>query len=278
MTTSHPLKPDARPAASDTPTLDCGFTFHFAEEYRDRGWSVIPLDGKRPALASWRRFQTRRAGLNELRAWFETGTANIGVVTGAISGLVVVDCDTPEDALFWKTKHPATPLEVVTGRGGRHFYYRFPRDEQATNRAGVLQRKIDIRGEGGYVAAPPSLHPNGQRYRWEETPNYRLDDVPYFQPDWIASATPATGRSARGNVLRPRSYIRSIRAVAGNGGHNQTFRAACTLRDAGLTPEEALCELVTWNRTNAEPPWSVEELLHKVQSAYQAAKPKGGAS
>ncbi len=129
--------------------------------------------------------------------------------------------------------------------------------------------------------APPSLHPNGQRYRWEETPSYGLGDVPYFAPEWIAEEPSAASRSARPNILRPRSYIRSIRAVSGERGHNQTYRAACTLRDAGLTPEEALCELVLWNRTNALPPWSVQELLHKVQSAYQAVSsrdPKRGAS
>lgn len=79
----------------------------------------------------------------------------------------------------------------------------------------------------------------------------------------------ATPEALIGRIRRPRSYIRTIHAISGQHGHNQTFRAACKLRDAGLTPEEALCELVIWNRTNATPPWSVQELLHKVQSAYQ---------
>lgn len=258
-----------------------GFAFHFAAEYYDRGWSTIPLNGKRPALQSWVEFQTRRAGLNEVRSWLNSGATNIGVVTGKLSGLVVVDCDTADDAAFWRASHPRTPLEVITGRGGRHFYYQFPTGTNVTNRAGVLNRKIDIRGEGGYVVAPPSLHPNGNRYRWEDSSTYSLSDLPHFLPEWIASEPTKASRTTRSTVHRPRSYIRSIRAISGERGHNQTYRAACTLRDSGLTPEEALCELVLWNRTNASPPWSVEELLHKVQSAYQsqvAEEPERGAS
>lgn len=251
-------------------------SFHFAAEYFDRGWSVLPLSGKRPAISSWLEYQERRAGLSELRRWFKSGRANVGVVTGTLSGLVVVDCDTPEDANFWKASFPLSPLAVLTGRGGSHFYYRYPLGEHVFNRAGLLSRKIDLRGQGGYVVAPPSRHPNGSQYCWQGSDDYCLDALPYFSTAWInrddAPPTPVSFTDLRS----PRSYLRSIQAVSGQGGHNQTFRAACKLRDAGLTPDEALDELLIWNRSNASPPWSVEELLHKVKSAYQAAKKMGG--
>jgi hypothetical protein len=56
--------------------------------------------------------------------------------------------------------------------------------------------------------------------------------------------------------------------VAGEGGHNATYRAACKLRDAGLAEVEALAILSDWNETNASPPWSAVELEHKIRSAY----------
>lgn len=68
--------------------------------------------------------------------------------------------------------------------------------------------------------------------------------------------------------LRFRAYIQRIEAVAGHGGHNATFRAACKLRDAGLSAEEALAVLEHWNATNAKPPWSTAELRHKILSVY----------
>jgi hypothetical protein len=71
-------------------------------------------------------------------------------------------------------------------------------------------------------------------------------------------------------VRHAQKYILKITAVAGEGGHRHTFRAACKLRDAGLTPDEALTLLSQWNETNATPAWSEKELRHKIESAFAA--------
>jgi len=71
-------------------------------------------------------------------------------------------------------------------------------------------------------------------------------------------------------VRKAVAYISRIEAVAGEGGHNATFRAACKLRDAGLSPEEAFSVLSDWNETNASPPWSAKELEHKIRSAFDS--------
>ena len=268
LTIQTPLSESKR----ELPVAEQGFAFHYAAEYYDRGWSVIPLTGKRPSLISWRQYQSERASLDQLRRWFCKGRANVGIATGLVSGLVVVDCDTPVDTNYWRQHYPPSPLVVSTGGGGAHIYYRHPAGETIGNRVRLLSRQIDLRGEGGYVVAPPSQHPSGGFYQWESAGHYRLDDVPYFSADWIRAESDSVlpSRASRSAVLQPRTYIRSIQAISGQGGHNQTFRAACVLRDAGLSPEEALCEMVLWNETNAVPPWSTRELLHKVQSAFQA--------
>jgi hypothetical protein len=64
--------------------------------------------------------------------------------------------------------------------------------------------------------------------------------------------------------------IRRIHANAGEGGHNATFRAACNLRAAGLSEDEALRVLSDWNETNASPPWSAADLIHKIRSAFDS--------
>lgn len=236
--------------------------------YVEHGWSILPLHGKRPALPSWREYQSQIASVDQLQDWFCDPTRNVGIVTGRVSGLVVVDCDTTSDASFWRSQFPKTPMVVRTGGGGSHFYYRYPLSQDISNRAGLLNRRIDLRAEGGYVVAPPSRHPLGDYYRWEEE-GISLNAIPEFSHDWIIGKSRSTMPSGRATVQHPRSYIRTIHAVSGQQGHNHTFRAACKLRDAGLTPEEALCELIEWNATNASPPWTVRELLHKVQSAYR---------
>ena len=263
-------------------TYDERFVFHFASEYRDRGWPVIPLDGKKPALSSWKEFQERRPTLGELGVWFGGPSpiyTNMGLVTGKVSGIVVVDCDSPEATEYWSNTFERSPLVVQTGGGGSHHYYQMPKGVELRNRVRINGRRIDVRANGGYIVAPPSRHPNGTLYSWVNWGDYSLSDVPVLDPVWLQNAKePAdfgqvslSGHASNGNVTHGRGYISRIHAVSGEGGSNATFRAACKLRDAGLTADEALTELLAWNERNAEPPWTEKELIHKVRSAYQRA-------
>jgi hypothetical protein len=245
-----------------------------ASDYVRRGWSVLPLWGKRPALDSWKELQSRLPTSAELKNWFADPArlpSGIGVVTGKLSGLVVVDCDSPADAAFWRDRFPGSPLVVATGGGGEHVYYAMPDEVEIRNRAGVLGRKIDVRGEGGYATAPPSLHPNGVPYVWQAYDASAA--LPSFDAAWLVDETKRArlpSSEPTGQVRNAVAYIQRIHAKAGEGGHNATFRAACKLRDAGLSTEEALHVLIDWNETNASPPWSAADLVHKIRSAFDA--------
>lgn len=254
------------PAAPDL--RDERFTYHYATEYRERGWSVIPLVGKRPALASWKEYQSRRATEAELREWFADAAANVGIVTGRISGLVVVDCDTPADGEFWLNTYPKSPLIVQTGGGGMHVYYQWPPAVTVRNHTKLYGRAIDLRAEGGYVVAPPSRHPTtGQLYAWTSVGDYSLDQVPAFDPAWVDRPR-TTDQHSHAPIRNVRAWIRKVHAISGQGGHNATFKVACKLRDAGLPPEEALAELIDWNTSCARPPLELRQLVHKISSAY----------
>ena len=142
----------------------------------------------------------------------------------------------------------------------------------------MFGRRIDIRADGGLVIGPPSIHPlTGRVYEWDDGFCHPQDEVPYFDVRWIDDRQRAgpVGHPAvfRGDptIKNGLAYIRRIEAIAGSGGHNATFRAACKLRDSGLTADEALQALVAWNETNAWPPWSTKELAHKVDDAYRDA-------
>lgn len=259
----------------DTGLLDERYLYHCASEYRDRGWSVIPLHGKKPAIPTWNEFRKRAPTLGEIAVWFGGSIAespSLGIVTGQYSGLVVIDCDSSEDAQYWLGNFTASPLKVHTGGGGVHVYYRMPECDLIGNRTRLFGRMIDVRGEGGYVCAPPSRHANGSLYQWESWGDYCLDVVPFLDPNWLRSEPSRISISTRtgaSNAVRDATaYIRKIRAIAGQNGHNATYRAACVLRESGLSPEETLAELIEWNETNCEPKWSIRELLHKTQSAF----------
>ena len=155
--------PDKKPNA----TLD------YAIFYLTYGLSVIPLrHGEKTPLIKWERYQKEPPSIAEARKWFE-GTDNIAIVCGRVSGnLVVVDFDDVEvyNNFLKEVEGDAEELKdiventwlVKTGKG-YHIYLRVSTDKPI--KIGKLP-KVDIKGEGGYVVAPPSLHPNGKNYEF----------------------------------------------------------------------------------------------------------------
>jgi hypothetical protein len=139
-----------------------------------RGWSVIPLEfgGKRPAIASWTEYQTRPATFEELESWFGGEQRhNIGVVTGHVSGIFVLDADSPE-AMAWCVEHmPVTEMRVRTAKGV-HLYYPLSADARLRNKTRIQvgtrgRIGLDVRADGGYVVGPGSTHPSGIIYTRE---------------------------------------------------------------------------------------------------------------
>jgi hypothetical protein len=246
-----------------------------AARYLSRGWPVVPLAGKVPMIP-WKEFQSRLPCRGDIDGWFlprESSPTGLGIVTGNVSGLVVVDCDSRDDATHWTAEHGSSPLEVQTGGGGVHLYYAMPDGIEVRNRQGLFQRKIDLRGEGGYAVAPPSLHSSGKFYEWLSFAE-RVT-LPVFDAAWLSEAHQERRLplvEGGDKVRHALSYILKIHAVAGEGGHNNTFRAACKLRDAGLSKTEAFELLSRWNETNASPLWSAEELEHKIESAFKQGR------
>ena len=258
---------------------------HYAFEYRDYGFSFLPLSGKRPRLPSWKELTECRPTHGEIVAWFgdlaeRKAAPNIGIICGRISRVVVLDADDEETAALLALSLPATEMRTRTAKG-IHFYYQITEDQIVPPRVRIAGLQLDVRGEGSYAVAPPSIHPTtGKPY--EKIGSWNLVDVPYFDLTWFdrlatnREPTAMQGETVTRSVRDGPAYIANIRAIAGQGGHNATFRAACKLRDAGLSEAEALAALVEWNATNAEPPWSIRELLHKVTNAYQRGSPTPG--
>ncbi len=134
-------------------------------EYIGRGCSVIPVgDDKRP-LVTWKPYQDRRATEAECLEWWSTWPgANIGIVTGKISNITVLDFDSPQAVRKMEERLPDAFLCPIakTPRGGRHYW--FPYDPSFKTCAGILP-DVDCRSDGGYVVAPPSLTAVGA-YEW----------------------------------------------------------------------------------------------------------------
>ncbi len=179
-----------------------------------RGWSVVPMHtivascctcgnrscpspGKHPRIA-WEEYTHARADAQEIEAWWRRWPeANLGVVTGAASGLVVLDVDPRHgggDALAemeaFNGPLPRT-AESLTGGGGQHLYFQHPGGRVPSKPAAP---GLDVKGDGGIVVAPPSLHVTGRLYVWET--GCAPEDIGVAEmPSWllrIALDPPAT--------------------------------------------------------------------------------------
>jgi len=167
---------------------------HEALNYVQRGWSVIPLEpqDKTPyrellpyifehgrLKPTWAQFQRIPASEIRVRNWWgEKPNANIGLVTGQASGFFVLDCDTAQAAHNVRARGLPINTVAVGTKCGIHFYFALP--EFPIHNRVKFQPGMDIRGEGGYVVAPPSKHPSGGIYWWLTS-----NRSPLPAPEWL---------------------------------------------------------------------------------------------
>jgi hypothetical protein len=124
--------------------------------------------GKHPVESGWQKKATCDPALVD-SYWAQRPNANVGIRTGKAAGVIVLDIDGEAGEATLKTlieRYGALPetMIAITGRG-RHFYFKAPA-EPIKNGVACLGPGVDIRGEGGYVIAPPSRHSNGRIYAW----------------------------------------------------------------------------------------------------------------
>lgn len=244
-----------------------------AKAYAALRLPIIPLNGKAPAVKEWQKFVADEVAI---LFWFGVRRCNIGLRTGE-SGYVVIDTDT-EQADQWTKDHCVeTPVMVRSGGGSLHRYYQNPPRKEVRNRQALRGIEgLDVRGHGGFIVLPPSIHPETQqRYEWL-TDFLPAEELPRCSPAWIYKRTrkrlheEAISPAAEFMELRARRWL-AVRdgAVSGQGGHNHTFATACKLMlYFALDREKALTLLREWN-AKCRPPWTDAELQHKVDDALK---------
>ncbi|ADG06635.1 Bifunctional DNA primase/polymerase [Kyrpidia tusciae DSM 2912] len=248
--------------------------------YIKRDLSTIPLEpkGKRP-LIKWEPFQHRRPTPEQVMRWAqEHPGCNWAIVTGAVSGVVVLDLDSPEAAQEIKQRGVEDVGPVVKTGKGWHLYFRHP--GHPVQNAVKLLPGVDVRGDGGYVAAPPSVHPSGAVYRWAKGRSI-LEIEPPPLPEWVEELLNQPQEPAGGVSIQLEGIGDDIERIAlgvGQGERNQA-----TARLAGylfsfrrMNPKVAVALLEAWNLTN-RPPLPLQELHRAINSIAkrQARKEMG---
>jgi hypothetical protein len=169
-------------------------TLAAAQAYAALGLSIIPLDGKRPALKSWTEFQQKRADEATIRSWT---FGNVGIVCGRVSGnLVVLDLDAAAGYTAFVSTFPALAqtYTVASGGGvGKHVYFYVDIMLPSVKAMGTPIGNLELCADGRQVVAPPSIHPKtGQAYRVEKALDVlRVEDLDALAR-WIEAFKPRT--------------------------------------------------------------------------------------
>ena len=219
---------------------------------------------KRPATASGCKDATTDAGT--IRQWWaQEPSYNVAIATGAASAVFAVDVDGLDAEIELRKleadhgKLPAT-VEVITARG-RHLYFKTP-DVPVRNSAGKIAAGIDVRGDGGYVLAPPSVHPSGKAYAWSVDSAAAFADAPAWLLARIAEPNGA------GKQPAPASEWRAL--IAGGVGEGQrdctVAKLAGHLLRRFIDPVVALELLQAWNAGRCTPPLSEKDIERIVNS------------
>ncbi len=248
--------------------------------YAERGLAVFPLEvrGKRPATKNgFKAATTDKEQINEW--WCRYPDSNIGIATGRPSGgIVVIDLDEDEEKdkhgyevlKEWQQAHGELPetWTSITGRGGYHFFFR----DSAYNPCKTdLYHGVDIRGDGGYIVAPPSIHPNGRCYEWEIAP----EDMD------IAAVNDVVADFLLGSSTREsREAFREPETIPEGQRVDSLVKLIGSQRSKGLSTDAIMAAVRAENEARCIPPLTEQELSREVFPAlsrgWKAEKPYTG--
>jgi len=216
----------------------------------DSGLRPIPIEanGKRPLL-KWQQYQDREPTPEEVEGWFERWpTANLAILTGAASGVDVLDFDPGHDP--WPTKGCELPTECIvrTPRGGQHYYVKHI--VGVRNSAGKLAKGVDVRGDGGYAVIPPSIV-NGKPYQYLTGTITEAGEA----PGWLIKAL------RNGKASPPKPSATPAGAAIHEGQRNSALTSvAGAMRRKGMSEDAIRAALLEENRKRCSPPLEASEV------------------
>ena len=261
--------------------------FKQAQIYHDRGFSIIPQllfpddKGKikkvSPKEVKWKQYQNEQVSktvlLTQWKQFFPPANGKgVAIITGPVSDLTVVDIDDSKAADIVKTYLPKNfkTVTVRTGSGGWHLYFKYRPGLITT--AGLGDSGLDIRTNGGYVAAPPSRFPDGREYTFAK--GRGLDEIDIaVMPDslfnhlvsLIKKHTDETEPEERGGKGW---FIADLEGV-GEGRRTHSLTRLCGQLKRLRVPRETAWDIIVgWNANN-QPPEDPKELEYQFKSIWK---------
>lgn len=231
--------------------------------YAALGWAVFPLTpGSKKPMAGSRGFKDATKDSELVRAlWGMFPDANIGVATGEISGISVLDCDEKTwDAKYGITQTlavlvkehgtlPQTPTQE-TWSGGKHAIFAYT--PSASNAAGAYGRCLDGKNDGGYIVVPPSTVADEGRegaYTWLDGKS-PFDCALAPMPAWLLERVQPSGTFRRVTGWKA---TKTIREIAGEARNNALTSLAGSMRRRDTSTEAVRAALLAENESFPEP-------------------------
>ena len=254
--------------------------------YARRGWPVIPIwwpsyagvcacpessdcpnVAKHPLVSGGQLSAT--TDMDQIRSWWaKWPDANIAIATGEACGFTVLDVDPDHGGqktfsmLMAKFGRPDPTNVSVTGSGGRHILWRWREEHRCGQN---IRPGIDVRAEGGYIIAPPSLHGSGYRYQWHKD-GHPKDIGIGVAPGWVESIL-------RGNRVRGERSSGIKGGPVAEGGRNVTlFKYACRFQRMALSDEDLSNKVHALNVKLCKPPLGDREVDKIIKSALRYKK------
>ena len=234
-----------------------------ALDYRDKGYSVIPIRKDKKPFIRWEEYQKKRPPKIRITGWWSKWPdANIGIITGSISDLDVIDVDSEEGLIALKEIIPSD-LPIATAKTPKGWHYYFKHIEGVGNKTRFI-KDCDVRGEGGYIIAPPSINEEGEQYIW--LPNLAIDDVgTYASPTLLLDTVKTISEPSKFSQQLDLKKILS--SLPDGERHVELFRYAVRLHNKRLLYEEAR-ELVFKAGVACDPPLKDEDIQQQLDSAW----------
>ena len=241
----------------------------------EQGWKVFPLRPGQKSPLSANGFKDATCDKSQVSRWWEEfPTAGVGVATGSISSLLVLDVDPrnggDETLRALVAQYGALPatLEVETGGAGVHFYFRH---EAIVPGVKALWPGIDVKADGGYVVAPFSLHPSGRRYRWRVAPGKAEVALP---PPWLLEAMQESLEKDLVDVGGPATEEHFV-----EGQRNDALTSlAGSMQRKAMHRDAILAAMLAENQKRCRPPLPEGEVVALVNSVarYEPEDPVRG--
>ena len=257
-----------------------------ARWYAAHGFAVFPLHSARGGVCSCGDLECQNPGKHprtthgfkdatqdqdRIAAWWKRWPdANIGIPTGAASGLLVVDCDPrnggPADRSELIERFGPIPdtAEAITGGGGRHLYFRYGGGSVPK----TLAPGIDLKGDGGYVVAPPSIHASGNAYQWDGIAGAKALLNLAEPPAWLLEYIAAARDGSRAQFKAAPAYEK----VPEGNRNDHLASLSGTMRKRGMSREAIEAALLEENRLRCDPPLPEAE-VRRVAASIAAYKP-----